>query len=389
MRPLITIVLSDLRQRVRDRSMLVFGLAVPLAIIALFSVLFSGLEDGPDLEPITVAVSSPADDEMADQLLGVLDEMDLMEVTLTEAEPDRVEEMAQDREVPVGVVVPQDFTAAITSGRATEVRVILGDEDGLEAGIVVAVIDGVIEQMAAGSLTATAAAMGGAPPDQLQAIGRQVGESAQRVALIEGEAADEQLSLQATLVAGQAGMFLLFTVGFGVLALIFEREQGTLTRLESFPLRPGTIVAAKAASGFVLGLITTTILLTAGSLVFDTSFGDLLPVTVLVLCAVTAATSLIFIVARVARTSEQATVAQAALAMVLGIAGGAFFPFRTSGWVGTLLELNPVAALVRGLGITSGGGGLEELGVPLASLVGFAVVAAVVARVIPDRTMHR
>lgn len=297
--------------------------------------------------------------------------------------------MTEDGEASVGLVIPDGFTDSVVSGQAAEVRMVLGPEDSLEASVVVAVVDGVVEQMAVGSLTGAAAAMGGVPQQDVEAIGQRVAEQAGRMTVAEGRASDEQLSMQAALVAGQAGMFLLFTVGFGVLAIIYEREQGTLTRLESMPLRPGTVVLAKALAGFLLGVFTTTILLVAGSIVFDVSFGSLAAVSLLVLAAVAASTSLIFIVARVARTSEQATVAQAGLAMVLGIAGGAFFPIQASGWVGTALDVNPVAALGRGLGITSGGGGVADLGTQLATLIGFAVVALVVAQLIPERTGRR
>ncbi len=385
MRALATIVLSDLRQRVRDRSVIIFGLVVPMALIGVFSLLFSGIDDGAELNPVTVAVAAPVDDAMADALIGALHDLDVVDVTIQETTPEGARALVDDGDAALGLVLPEDFAASITAGDETAIRVVVGDDDRLESNIVVAVVNGVAAQMEAGSQAATAAAAGGVAAERLEEIGRKVGEASDRIVVTEGEAADEQLGLEASLVAGQAGLFLLFTVGFGALGLINEREQGTLTRLESFPLRPGTVVVAKALSGYVLGVLTTTVLLVAGSLVFDLSWGGLVPVAVLVLCAVAASTSIVFVVARVVATSEQANMAQSIVAMVLGITGGAFFSFRVSGALGTLLELNPVAAFSRGLGITSGGGGLGDLGVPLAVLLGFAVVAGVSARIVPDR----
>ena len=46
--------------------------------------------------------------------------------------------------------------------------------------------------------------------------------------------------------------------------------------------------------------------------------------------------------------------AQSILAMVLGIAGGAFFPVQGTGLAATLLDLNPIGAFIRGLGISAG-----------------------------------
>jgi ABC-2 type transport system permease protein len=49
------------------------------------------------------------------------------------------------------------------------------------------------------------------------------------------------------------------------------------------------------------------------------------------------------------------------------------------------MDLNPIAAFIRGLGITAGGGGVTDVAVPLAVMLGFATVATLVSRVLPDR----
>ena len=92
-----------------------------------------------------------------------------------------------------------------------------------------------------------------------------------------------------------------------------------------------------------------------------------------------------FVIARVARTAEQANIAQSIIALVLGMAGGAFFQITATGWVGSLMDLNPVSAFIRGLGITSGGGGLGDIGTPLLTMLVFATVVLLIARLIPDR----
>ena len=69
-----------------------------------------------------------------------------------------------------------------------------------------------------------------------------------------------------------------------------------------------------------------------------------------------------FIIARLARTAEQANIAQSIVALLLGIAGGAFFPITASGVAGRLLDLNPIAAFTRSLGITSAGAAVNVSG---------------------------
>lgn len=384
MRQLWTVTANDLRQRVRDRSVVIFGLIVPFAFMAAFNLVMGGLDEGPDLDPVTVAVSVPMDDEIAAALVGVLRQVDILEVTVEEMSAEEVPTAADDGAADLGLIVPAGFAEAVRTGEEVVVEVVQGT-DSLETGVLRTVIDGALDQFAAGTVAAAAGARAGLAPERLAQVGQQAAAGATPVTLVEGRASDEQLDLKATIVAGQSGLFLMFTVGFGVLALLYERQEGTMPRLLSMPMRPGTVVAAKALGAFLLGVGATTVLLTAGSLLFGVGFGSLPAVAALVVCVVAAATSLMFIVARLAKTPEQAGNAQAVLALVLGMAGGAFFPITGSGLAGVLLDLNPIAAFLRGLGITSGGGGLGDIGVPVATMLGFAIVCAGISRLLPDR----
>lgn len=379
-----TMTVSDLRQRVRDRSVIIFAIVVPLALMVVFNLVFGGTEE-LELEPVTVAAAVPDDDELGKVVVAALGEVGTPEVTVRDVGAGEVRRLAETGTVQLGIVVPDGFSEALAQGEGPVLQLVEGDGAGIETDILVAVVQGVVDQLAAGSVAAAAGGELGLAHEQIAAVAQQAATAGPAVTLAEGEASDEQLSGGATLVAGQAGLFLLFTVGFGVLSLVAEREQGTLARLRSMPMRPGLVVAAKALVGFVLGVVATTVLLVAGSLMFGVDFGAPLAVGVLVVCAVTAATSLMLVVARLARTAEQANIAQSILAIALGTAAGAFFPLTATGVVGQLLDLNPVAAFIRGLGITAGGGGIADVGVPVAYMLGFAVVVVACSRLLPDR----
>ena len=384
MRPLWIMTLSDLRQRIRDRSVLIFALVVPLSLMFVFNLIFGGAEDLA-LEPVTVAVSSPAADPLAQRVVDVLTRVDGLDVTVEAVAPEEARARAGSGRAELGIVVPDGFGEAVRRGRGAVVDVTEGDRAGIEGDILLAAVQGALDQRHAGAVTAAAAEEAGVPGDRLGPIAQQASAGAPAATLAEGPPSNEQLGITAALVAGQAGLFLLFTVGFGVLGLVAEREQGTLARLRSMPMRPGLIVAAKVLVGYVLGVVATGVLLAAGSLLFDVSFGSPAAVAVVVLCAVAAGTSLTFVIARVARTAEQANVAQSIVALLLGIAGGAFFPIAGTGLAGTLLDLNPIAAFTRGLGISSGGGGVADVGTPVAITLGFAVVCFGLSRLVPDR----
>lgn len=384
MRKLWTLTAYDLLQRVRDRSVLIYGLVVPLALMYVFNLTFGGTED-LELQPVTVAAAVPPGDQLAASVVRALAASKALEIAVEEVAADEAAARVAAGDSDVALVVPEGFAAQVMAGNGPAVEVTESAEAGLESDIVLSVVDGVLAELAAGSVAAAAAAEAGVPQDRLNAVAQRVADQGPAIGLVEGRASDEQLSASGALVAGQAGLFLLFTVGFGVLSLVAEREQGTLARLRSMPMPAGLVVAAKALSGFLLGVVSTAVLLTLGSLFFDVSFGSPVAAAVLVLSAVAAGTSLTFIVARVARTSEQANTVQSIVALVLGIAGGAFFPITASGLAGRLVDLNPIAAFTRGLGITSGGGGLSDIGAPVTVMLGFAVVAWLASRLLPDR----
>jgi ABC-2 type transport system permease protein len=273
----------------------------------------------------------------------------------------------------------------VLSGKPVTVDVVEGQDAGLETDILVGVTRSVLDAYAAGNVAQRAAVSAGLGLERVPDVVDRVRAGAAGISFTEGTTSSEQLSGAGSLVAGQAGLFLLFTVGFGVLGLVYERDQGTLTRLRSMPMRPGMVVVAKALVSFILGTFATGVLLAVGSLLFGASFGSPAAVAVLVVAAVAAATSVMFVIVRVARTAEQANIAHSITAIALGVLGGAFAPILATGWLATLLDLNPVAALSHGLGVTAGGGGVADLGQPLLHLLSFGVVMIGLSRVLPDR----
>jgi ABC-2 type transport system permease protein len=387
MRQLLALTGSDLLQRLRDKSVLIFALVVPMALMTVFNLVFSQTDD-IEIKPLTVAVSAPAGDDLARMLTGVvrsLDDADELDVTVTEVDESTGRRQVEDGDAAVALVVPDGFGAAARAGEPVTVEAVRGDEAGLEADIVLSVVDGVLEQLAAGAVTAQAGLAEGVAPTDLEALVEAATTGGPAYDLARGEASDEQLDPGAALVAGQAGLFLLFTVSFGVTGLLYDRESGTLARLRSMPIPGWVIVASKALVSLVLGVVATAVLLTLGGYLFGADFGSVPAVAALVLCACAAGTSVMFLIVRVARTSEQAQVATSIVALVLGIGGGAFFQVSASGPLARVLDLNPVAALLRGLGTTSGGGGLGDIGVPVAIMLGFAATMLVASRLVPDR----
>ncbi|NLG23145.1 MAG: ABC transporter permease, partial [Actinomycetales bacterium] len=298
MRNLFTLLRTDLVQRLRDKSVIIFAVIVPLALMGAMNLVMGDAMDG-DLETATVAVSAPADDQLAQTLVGVLPEIGL-DVEITETDADDARARAEAGDAKLGLVIPEGFSSALMAGQPAEITAIRGDGAGIESTVVLSVIQGFLDRAAASAVATTAGANLGLAPAQLGGLAQQVATGESALTLTTGEASNEQLDPKGALVAGQAGLFLMFTVSFGVLGLLAEREFGTLARLRSMPMNPQLVVVSKVLSSFVLGVVATSILLTVGGRLFDVDFGSPLPIGVLIVSAVIATTSLTFIVIKLA-----------------------------------------------------------------------------------------
>ena len=175
-----------------------------------------------------------------------------------------------------------------------------------------------------------------------------------------------------------AVFFVFFTVEFGVRSLLEEREEGTLARLLVAPVNAWSVIGGKALAGFVLGLVSTTLLVVATTWLIGAEWGDPLGVALLVLGGVLAAVGVTALVATLASTPAQAGAYVSIVAVVGGLLGGTFFPISQAGLLGTLRFLSPQGWLMEGFQ-DSAGGSVADIAGPLAGVLAIAVATGAVA----------
>src|SRR4051794_4475694 len=200
---------ADLRQRLRDRTVIIFGLLVPLGLIIAFHAVLGGTTN-PKLQPVTVAVSVPHGDSLGRALVGVVRSVGVMKVTVKSGTEPAVRALTKRGDADVAVIVPDGFTEQVRAGTPVTVRIVDGAAS-LETGIVEAVVNGTLDRMHAAAVAAQAGAASGVPRDRVAKIAAAVASGTPQITMSQGQAADEQLSVAGSLVAGQAGLFLMFT----------------------------------------------------------------------------------------------------------------------------------------------------------------------------------
>lgn len=388
MAPAVRIALKDVRQRLRDRSAILLAFVIPLALAAIFSVLFGPTSTPRPFDYAVVDLDGgPITQAFSDQVLASLADEEI--VNVARMDEDEARAAVRDGDLDAAFVFPAGFTAAVQTQEPVQVGVVgsVDSPTGTDVARSIArsyLADLNAARLAAGGLVYAQPDVG---EDDVAAIAQQAATAPPAVVLEDVSATARVLDAKTYFAAGIAVFFLLFTVQFGVTSLIDERSEGTLVRLLAAPIRRTSILLGKLLTSVVLGVTSLTVLVVASTLLLGADWGNPAGVALLVLAGVLAGTGITSVVASLARTSEQAGSWQAVVAVSLGLLGGAFFPIQQSGsFLATASLVTPHAWFLRGLGSLTGGGVADVLPAVLALLV-FAAVTGGIALLRIDKVV--
>jgi ABC-2 type transport system permease protein len=372
-RAIVVIAAKDLLQRGRDRSALIMGLVAPLALVFILDATLGGTGDG-DGPAFDLAVVNNDDGEVGAAFDDMFDALVADGVADGRRVEDReaLDRLVDDGTVHAGFVLDAGLTDRVIAGEPTTITVV-GDPGSLVA------------VMAAEAVaTAFAAEVDHFSMVSTALVGRDEtggGASGSTSGTLDSLSVEPPLALDRSAAEGRgydnttyyavsmAVFFLFFTVQFGVLSLLDERQQGTLDRLLLAPVGPSTVLIAKLMASLVVGLATMAVLVVSTTVVVGAQWGGLGPVALLVVVGVLVAVSLALVAAGVAKTTEQAGVVSTILAVVLGLLGGAFFPVSEGpSYLNLLSYVSPHRWLLDGFREVSYGGGLVEVTTPLLAL---------------------
>ncbi|MCC5946920.1 MAG: ABC transporter permease [Nitriliruptoraceae bacterium] len=384
----LTILGKDLRLRLRDRSVWIFALAVPLGLTVLFSLIFPDTEDLQitgavvDLDGGAVAAG------FADGVIPALVDEGLLErIVVADAEAARSQ--VTDGDLDVAWILPVGFSDAIGAGEQVELEVLVAAGRSLEGEVARGIAEAYAAEVGRIGLAVTieAAMTGGLDPGLIGGLG-ELAASQPRLASLADEVSDvgDPLDFTSYLAAGMAAFFVFFTVQFGVTGLLEERKLGTMPRLLAAPIRPAAIQAGKLLGALLLGLASMVVLAVASAVLLGADWGPPLGTAILIVALVIAALGVMALVGSFARTAEQAGNLQSIVAVVLGLVGGVFFPLPGDAGVLRIATLiSPHGWFLRGLDAQASAGDWTLALGPAAAIVAFGIVTAIPAVVLQRR----
>ena len=332
MRAALLIAAKDLRERIRDRTALIVAVIAPFGLAAILGTVIPSGDGSLDLRyGFADLDGSQASGAFRTGPLEGIADAGIAEITeLSGADAARAAVDAGDLDA--AFVIPAGFGDAVQGTDGAEIELIVSADAAIAGQVGRAIGERFVAELDAIRLSvATVLAAGGAAPSEAEVAdlaARAATAMSEAPPILVEQASTEvaQLDSRTYYAASMAIFFLFFTAQFGPLSLLTERHQGTLARLVAAPIHPGSIVLGKALGSFLLGIVATSVLVVASTLLLGARWGDPLGVGLLVLAAVTAATGITAVVTTLARSEAQADGLNSIVAVSLAVLGGTFIP---------------------------------------------------------------
>ncbi|MEX2324170.1 MAG: ABC transporter permease [Nitriliruptoraceae bacterium] len=384
MRTALIILGKDLRLRMRDRSVLLFAIVVPLGLTFVFANIFAGADDVQFTAIVVDADGGPAAQGFVTDVVPALREAGIIELQPADSSSE-ARALVEDGTAAIAWLIPEGFSDRVTSGAGGTITVVANPDRVIATEIarnVAATYAGELNRIALAVATTVTAAQ--QPPwaieaTQLPGIADEAAASAiatgATIVTRTNETSSRQLDPRSYLAAGMAVFFLFFSVQFGITGMLEERDFNTLPRLLAAPISRAAIHTGKAAGAFTVGAVSMTLLAVASHTLLGANWGPPLGIAIMVFAAIIAAMGIMVLVGAFAKTSEQAGNLQSIVALTLGLAGGVFFPIST-GWLANLSLLSPHAWFLRGLGDIVGTGSALAAVPAAGALLGVGAVTA-------------
>jgi len=427
---MLRVTLKDLLQASRSLSIYVFMFVIPILVTLLFMVMFGnagGNDDSFELATTSVVVVNldegtfPTDQfagseiagvtgpdlsdvqNMGDLLTGILASeifADLMSISEA-ADETAGREAVDNQDVGLVIIIPQDFTEAVTGQLATTaVRLYKDPTLTLGPTIVESIVAQIVDGFSANKITI------GVSMQQLLASGVPFNQelpgllfdqyaaysSSQRMVtfgdtsdLIEmklpsglEEPTDLITEIVSLILAGMMVFFAFFTGASSVETILVEEERGTLARLFTTPNSHRTILGGKILAAIFTVTIQVAVLLAFGRVIFKIDWGDPVPLILagLGLVIVSAATGL-FLVSLLDNTRQGGIIFGGVLTLT-GMLG--LIPVFTAGApnqpesIKTVSLLVPQGWAIRGFTTAIDGGTVSDMLPILAVLLAWSLV---------------
>lgn len=383
MKKLQYVALNELLLLFKDKMAAVWMIILPLAMTTIMGVVFGELGGETDAVVMELLVVDHDGGEMAATVLDILSQTENLHVE-TSYDDQIARQLVIDGKRVGAVIIPPDFSAAITSGQPTTLELIVAPGGGT-APLLEGTVRGVTSGLSNVQTTLEVAigevqrATGSYVLDYEGIAERMVATALEqlrnpkvRASVTTVGSVKDEFDIFDQVVPGYAVMFAMFSVLGGAGAILEEKERGTFKRLLIVPLPKVALLGGKLVAQFLVGVVQIALMFAFGTLLFHVSLGDsILGLVLLTLATCWATTSLGLLLVAIIKSRKQIHPITTLIILGSSAIGGSWFPlFMMPKAVQQVARLTLVAWAMEGYNqLMILGGSLADVSVDIGVLI--------------------
>lgn len=308
----------DVQRMAREKSMLVFGLALPVIIIVLVGLTFGGSG------ALDIGVQDLDGSARSTALVDRLAALDGVNVRHYD-DPDAMRRDVRITSLQAALIVPEGYGDRVEEGSA-EVDVLLDvDEEAFSA---LATIDAAVTQegVREGAVRVVAAAHGDRAAARRQVVATQ--RELRPVAVVDRRRLGREATGGTFSYTAPANLVLfVFINTFAVSTILaLDRKTGVIKRQLATPNRPSSILLGIGVAKLVFSLVQSALIVGIGTLAFGVRWGDPVAAIALIVVFAALATAVGLLVGSTASDADQAQSIGIPIGVAAGMLGGSMWP---------------------------------------------------------------
>jgi ABC-2 type transport system permease protein len=351
--PLFALFRKEVIHILRDRQSLFMVLTMPVLMLLLY-----GYAITLDMKEIDMVVADQSDSPQSRALIRDIAATDFFSVHLATGGVDNINSLFQSREAQCVLIIPSDFAETQSAGRASRVQLAVDASDPNVANF----IQNYVTRAVGVSRTGPAVLFSLEPRVLYNPVMRSA----------------------PFFVPGLIALILLLiSTLLTSIAIVREKESGTLEQLLVSPVKPAQIIIGKVLPYTVLGFLDGLVILVVGSVLFHVPIqGSVLLVMLMMLVYVVTGLSLGMLVSTMAKTQSVAMLVAITLTVLPSmLMSGFIFPIssmpKVLQWFSRIVPATYFIEIIRGIVLK--GNDLSNLHRPAGILLGIDVILIVLS----------
>lgn len=244
MRPILVLIRKEFQQILRDRPMLVIIFLAPLVQLVVLAHAVN-----TDVKHLRLTVLDQDRSSLSRQITANLEYSGYFDMVPAPGSLRRAEDQIQDGDASLAVILPQNFSRDLETGRSPAVQVLVDGQNSNNASLGLGYVTAILQQTSRDILV-----------QRLAASGRSA-----NVHLVESQTRvfyNPNMESIYYMIPGIITVLLtITTMMLTSMGLVREKEVGTFEQLIVTPIRPGQLLVGKLFPFVVVGFVELTIVL--------------------------------------------------------------------------------------------------------------------------------